>query len=97
MYGINAVPRLQCVLERIPALQSLSLRGCLLQPGLLRLARFPLLRQLWLDDVDGLSDLWLLLCGRLPRLEVRQYTAAQQIWDSHGPHIMQRLHALQAL
>lgn len=68
MYGINFAPRLQALLERVDRLACLSLRGCSLRPGLLHLTRFPMLRTLHLDDVDGLSDVWLLLCARLPLL-----------------------------
>ena len=70
MFGINAVPRLQCLLERIRHLSTLSLRFCSLRPGLLHLTRFPGLESLFLDDVDGLSDVWLLLCAKLPALKV---------------------------
>ena len=69
MFGINAVPRLQALLERVRCLTSLSLCGCSLRPGLLHLTRFPLLERLFLDDVDGLSDVWLLLCAKLPNLK----------------------------
>lgn len=70
MFGVSAVPRLQALLERMHALGALSLNGCSLRPGVLHLTRFPGLRELHMDDVDGLSDVWLLLCARLPCLEL---------------------------
>ncbi|KAK9809655.1 hypothetical protein WJX73_000958 [Symbiochloris irregularis] len=58
--------------------------------------QFKLLRKLVLDDVDGLSDLWLLLCTRLPNLEVLSVRNSRFI-TSRGFSLLPSLSQLHSL